>query len=168
MKNLRTILTSVLFAAAVLGIASPAIAQPSKNTPSYYLLGGNSEQAAWMSTEVESNNGISSVWILVFLFEPQVVEGVQFQSLWFLVETNCSNGTNRITRVDMASPEGKIVGSTPNEDQFSTPVPTSPSGTTLTLLCHPENSTAVLMTQEEISRLLDQLMAEKKVIPPTA
>lgn len=168
MKSLKTILTSVLVAATLVGVTSPAIAQPRKNTPSYYLLGGNDEQAAWMSTEIETNNGISSVWVLVYLFEPQTVEGVQFQSLWFLFETNCSTGMNRVTRVDMASPEGKMIGSSPNEDQFSVPPPISPSGATLTLLCHPEKSTAILMTQEEISVLLEELAAEKKIVPPTA
>lgn len=168
MKNLRTILTSVLFVATVLGVASPVMAQPRKDTPSYYLLGGNDKQASWMSTAIETNNGISSAWVLVYMFKPETVKAVEFQSLWFLVEANCSTGMNRIVQIDINAPDGHIIGSDSNNEPFSVPTPTSPSGAALMQICHPESSPAILMTQEQITELLGKLMSENKVVPPTA
>lgn len=150
MKCIRSLVVALSLTVATFTTGS-AQAEPHKESPLYYLLGANAQQASLMSTAVEHQGDVTEAWVLVYLPLPISTgdkDGTTFQAMWFLTDYNCRDSTAAIKRLDVMAPDWTRIASLPGNGKFSPPVKGSMASLALQLACDRDYPAKVLTARE--------------------
>lgn len=135
MKHLRSLVAAVTLTLAAFGISASAKAEPKKETPTYYFIGYNLENIAFMATDVERSGDKATSWALVYRSEAIQVDDELVQATWSKMEFDCKKDTATIKVMEVYSPQGKKLATLPAQFDPIVPEQNSPAAIMRDVAC---------------------------------